>query len=784
MASQTKPESKAEFNSFVQGLITEASPLNFPVNASLDEENFELNRDGTRDRRRGMDFEDDFIYRSTGGLSKFNFESIGFGTYIWKSPGGFVENEVLVVQIGNNLVFYDNRVTSISSGGFLSNVVLSFSNTVRFSFGQVNGRLVVVAGDPNIAVIDYDGTVSFSVVYKNILVRDFWGVEIEEPFESNISMRVPIGASTQTQHIWNLQNQGWAIPRQGEILYHVDANGRNMTDYNPGIVDPSSYVASLFGAYPAQDESVLTGLQFQPAISNIVSRPSEQMIGPLYNESRNTGNAPSKGYFIIDLLRRGQSRVAAQNRHNAAFGAFHTVGPIPADFTPGGATCACGFAGRMFFAGFSGDVVEPDKRSPSLESFVVFTQLVKNDSDIEKCYQEGDPTSREGADVVDTDGGYIRVSGASKIVAMKPLGSSLIVFATNGIWEISGGSDYGFTATNAKVTKISTAGAFTESSVVEEVGRIFYWSLDGIYMIGTDQLGSRQVTNITQQTIQTFYDSIPSLAKQKSSGVYDVYAKKVRWVYNDGVEFTETSESKELVLDSVLNAFYVNRIANINNNVEAIAPFPTSAFRAGGGSETVVSDIDDVLSNTDVVIIDSDRRLSGLQSIKYLTLIVQPEDATLVYTFSLYNNTDFLDWEKYDNVGVDAKAFLVTGSQIAGDSSVHKQIPYLTMHMRRTESGFDADGNPAPASSCLIRSQWNFANSAESHKWSSLFQAYRYTNPFLIVNDTYDNGFELISTKNKIRGRGKAFSFYMETEPKKDCRIVGWNLAVNGNSVT
>lgn len=43
------------FNTFVKGLMTEASEINFPENYSLYEKNFELRRDGGRDRRRGMD---------------------------------------------------------------------------------------------------------------------------------------------------------------------------------------------------------------------------------------------------------------------------------------------------------------------------------------------------------------------------------------------------------------------------------------------------------------------------------------------------------------------------------------------------------------------------------------------------------------------------------------------------------------------------------------------------------------------------------------------------------
>ena len=58
MPRQTVP---AEVNTFVKGLITEASPLTFPENASLDELNFILNKDGSRQRRLGMEFRPDSV---------------------------------------------------------------------------------------------------------------------------------------------------------------------------------------------------------------------------------------------------------------------------------------------------------------------------------------------------------------------------------------------------------------------------------------------------------------------------------------------------------------------------------------------------------------------------------------------------------------------------------------------------------------------------------------------------------------------------------------------------
>jgi hypothetical protein len=57
MARQT---SVLEINKFILGLVTDANPLTFPENASLEEENFVLNIDGSRRRRLGMDYEESF----------------------------------------------------------------------------------------------------------------------------------------------------------------------------------------------------------------------------------------------------------------------------------------------------------------------------------------------------------------------------------------------------------------------------------------------------------------------------------------------------------------------------------------------------------------------------------------------------------------------------------------------------------------------------------------------------------------------------------------------------
>jgi len=757
-----KPTTRVEVNSFIKGLITEASPLNYPANASLDEENFELNRDGSRDRRLGMGYEPSFARIATA-VPLINASDTNFSTFVWNSVAGVLDDDFLVVQIDQELKFFRVDATSISGTGFIGSLTLaSFPADVRYALTAIDGRLVAAAGVDTVAIVSFDG-VTFTVEYDRIKVRDSWGVEVTgiPSYETDTTYR---GALDNT-HYYNLQNQSWGVPRK---------NSANV------LVDPVAQYNTDLLVYPSNSETVWTGLQFQPVTGGTTF---ERIYTNLYTELLGATVVASKGYYVIDALRRGITRMSAFASNNTKYPTLTIPAvTLPSDVTSGGAKIVSEFAGRVWYAGFDGEVSDGDKRSPNFTNFIFFSQLIKGRQDFTKCYQEGDPSSRDGSDLVDTDGGFIRVAGAKNIIALVNLENSLVVIADNGVWHLTGGSDYGFSATNYKVVKISAFGGISATSLVVEGGRAFFWSEDGIYVIAKDNIGTLGVSNITQATIQTVYEAIPNTSKENAIGVYDRVGKKVRWLYQVGTRFATDAETKELVLDTVISAFYVNNIKNLTpNSVQAVSMFPSVPFRRGVVTEPVYVDTDLVLSVTDSVEISTTLRATGLQSIRYL--VVETIGSVVYITFSYYNNSDFRDWEDVDGVGVDAKAFVLAGQQTAGDSAIAKQIPYLVMHFTRTEVGVTDALIPDRQSGCLMRCQWDFANTILSKKWSTLSQVYRYRRAQYVVDtlDTYDNGFSVITTKSKLRGRGKAFSLYLETEPLKDCRILGWNISMNGN---
>lgn len=753
----TKKAVKAEVNTFVKGFVTEASPLNFPENASLDEENFELLKTGVRQRRLGLDYEDGFVKQEVLS-SIYDIDNVNVRSYVWEDAGGVSGNNVAVIQIDKNLLFYKMDTDNISSKP--PTFIFEMSSGERASFTTVDNKLVIANGGYAITVLQWyvasDGCSPFLTALKT---RDIWGLSY--PASDNEQYYRPPQSAPNT-HIYNLYNQGWGIPRRRE-----GAAEGVLTD---PVGDFSSYNLVL----PAKEESMWTAMSMMASGSN----PYEYLRINAWGELLGSTAPPSKGYFIIDLLKRGVSRVQAVENNKAKFPVMY-LGTLEtgSDITPGGATVVHEYAGRVFFGGFSGEVIDGDVKSPSLASYVAFSQLVNNTEDISKCYQEGDPTSRENNDIIDTDGGLIKISGINKVIDMQDIGAALIVIGDNGVWTITGGSDYGFSATNYKVSNITEQGCVSPDSVIKVGNSVVYWSDNSIVSIGFNQTGDIVATSLTDESIQSFYNDIPIYSKEKSFGTYDEVSKTLRWMFKE-----DSGDVIELVLDSRLPAFYKYRIKNLTGT-SIRGMFTTGVYDSTSESSSVMAGSDLAVVGTDAVVVPLTTRTPSKGSIRYVML---SKTTNHMLAFGYYKNGSFLDWEAENSVGIDAKGFMLTGAITAGDSSVDKQVPYVTVHMIRTENGVDSEYVPINQSGCLMRSQWEWSNSIASKKWGPSQQVYRYKRGFLVddLNSDYDSGFEMITTKNKLRGQGRAVSLYFETEPLKDCRIVGWNININGNSIT
>lgn len=762
-----------EINRFIAGLITDANPLTFPDNASLEEENMVLNIDGSRQRRLGLDFEEDFVEITTTVANADSTEP-AFSSYKWNNAGGDPDKSILVIQIASEIKFFDLDTIPISNGLITTYDFGSATDTQNFSYATVDGVLVVATGIKEVTAFEFTAPSTITSSTDTLLIRDFFGVEdvISVDLFSRLEVRP---SSTTNAHTYNLRNQTWAIPR-------VQGN-TEPTD------DPITYFKSVSSShYPSNSDTVNSALYADP--NDTDNRTIERFFADDLNKNPRGSVVAPQGFFIIDALERGASRLLKESQLRATYVALDdVVTDLPDDITPGGATCVSEFAGRVFYGGFSGEVTDGDNRSPRMSSYILFSQLVKSITDIVKCYQEGDPTNKDQPDLVATDGGYFRINEAYGVQALVNVGTSLLVLAKNGVWRVYGGSDYGFDATNYVVERITDHGIVSLDSVVVVDNTIMFWGEDGIYHVHIGDTGGWVAENITFGRIQTLYEDISIADKRKAKGRFDNFERKVRWVYQN--RLGDDAETRELILDTNLRAYYVNAVKQFTGTAipRLLAPFTVNPYQISLDTTPVVVNTVQVQVNGDDVVYPIENVLgNAIREIGYL--VITQLTPVVKYSFAFYRNPQFKDWYSFnDSGGVDAAAFVITGYVADGpggkDFMRKKGVPYLFVHCRRTETGFEEDLSgdlvPVNQSSCIVQARWEWSDSASSNRWGNAFQAYRYRRLYFPENsaDSFDTGFATIVTKNKLRGNGKVLSIKFSTEPDKDLHLYGWSMIMS-----
>ena len=493
-----------QINTFVKGFVTEASPLSFPPNASLDEVNFKLNRDGSRDRRLGIDFEDGFALNSTS----YTADQLAVSTrsfYRWTNPNGARNIDIGVIQIGG-YIFFANLLSDAPSSNLLNGGVPVNTGApldTIFDYALIGNYLIAVS--PSLAtpyLVSYNSTTDvISWETSAILVRDNVGV--------NDNLRVDERPTTLSkEHRYNLINQGW-LPTGIESTCGAG-------------VSPTDCTYNTFGVYPSNADVWTIGRIGDLADADV--KKYDPNIAKRY--LLNVGQV-ARGHFVINAFDRGTSRTASSG-----------IADLPVDRETGRIRCVSTYAGRAWYSGILSDVDGGDNRSPNFNGAIFFSRILQTPIDLVRCYTEADPTNPDFNEVVDSDGGVLIIPEATIIVRLLAIKSSLFVFAENGVWEVRG-DESGFRATSFQVNKIATIGVSSPKSIVEVNGQIFFWSIDGIYTLSPNDQGSYDTTSISLGTIQQYYNNFPEKAKHGVKGYYDAANHKIRWLYySDNTGYT------------------------------------------------------------------------------------------------------------------------------------------------------------------------------------------------------------------------------------------------------
>lgn len=685
-------------NAFNKGLITEVTGVNSPENSVTDTLNILYDRRGRAIKRNGFELEPD------SSPASIALNNVVYTEYVWKTISNNISRDFVVVQIGSTLRFYQVEVGQSISGGLKSfsvNLLTyktpNFANTVvanaPVSYSTGRGYLFIAHPNCDTIYIRYsDTTDTISVTRITVQIRDLEGLSDSRPVDQRSS------TITNTQK-YNLYNQGWyteTVRANGSSGIVFDLWDEARTDY-PSQVDVWWYYTSAGSVQEFFDPRQI------PAKTGLY------------------GNTPApKGHYILNAFqtnRSSQSGIPVSETTSSG------LRPSVVSF----------YSGRAFYAGVG---------KSGFSSLIYFSQIIERDDQLGRCYQTNDPTSREIFDLLPSDGGIIDIQEINTIYDLKVVGDSLIVFASNGIWSISGTDNGPFQANDYTVTKITSESAISRMSIVDVSGTPIWWNNEGIFALNISEAGlTKDVTSLTTSTIQTFYDDIPQTVKASAKGVYNNQEKLVYWLYSTDADLPNQYD-RILVFDATTLAFYVYSMSTSVRLIKGVVSVESSG-PTYADSNVVTNLLDNVVTQSGEQVYVEE--YTGLASSGMEFKFVTQTGASL--TFSQMTPDVYLDWGS-----VSYEAFFLTGYRVRGELMKSAQTNYLSVLMEVMLN-----------SSCFVQPVWDYANNRDSGRYGNPQQAYK-----------QETLYDYSTRRLKIRGTGKSVQFLFTAETGKPMRIIGW----------
>lgn len=654
-------------SNFTNGLVTEATGLNFPENAVTSTDNCVFNAKGVASRRDGFDYEP----ASAVFVSSVSTEAVCV-EYIWEAVAGNGNMNVLVQQIGKVLYFMSIVAGSPISGTVLHTLDLTTyateptllaANPCAFAHGL--GRLMVCHPFCTPFFVNYNrGTAAITATPISILTRDFRGLDPRPTGRTN---------SLTTEEKYNRINQGWTQNLLDQYFVKLTFN-------------PSDY--EVWWLYKGPDPDFGTEVFLPPGVVNQVAA------GFI---TRGNSPAPNGAMILTEFY---QDRSAASGVPGIPVIASGPYRPSAVAF----------HAGRVFYSGVNYN---------EYSSKIYFSQIIERTSQFGWCYQENDPTSQYTPDLLPSDGGVISIPDVGQIVRLWSINNSILVIATNGVWEITGSTGIGFTSIDYTVKKISSVATNSPYSFVNVQGAPFWFGKDGIYAAGAqnDALGI-QISNVSDAKIKDFFFDIPENSRYYVKGAYDPKSQIIQWLYRStaGATLSEIFTYRRVLNFSMKNqAFYPWTLPDMAVKLKGI--YAAKGNNVGGDGSTIRYTI----SN----------------------------DVTQAWTMAQTYPGQRFDWSTFG--GIDYDSNMTSGYKIRGQAIAKAQTNYIRFY------------NEGPGA-FVFYSKWDYKTTSDSNRWSS---------PQLVeFNDLTDTDTQ--TRRRKIRGHGLALQVTFQSVGREDFAIVGW----------
>jgi hypothetical protein len=758
-------------------------------------------KDGSRKRRRGLNLE-------SGGAEYTLPNTLAANDLVnhvkWGEAGGDPTQKFIVVKMGTHLVFFKDDINP-SSVVQSQNVDLTLFKVSGKSDSDISqnpvsmevarGKLFVVGRYLEPIFITWDKT-KFTTTKININERDFVGLD---DGVSNRTKPTTLSAS----HEYNLKVRGWLdgdidqyntdqseYPSKNQIPWmgyrrqtatgFADEDGIRTwnSDKLAGevfgdasaptgrpIINPfdTEFVGEPAGAIPIEswtttwtggttvtitstshglsngNEIVINGNSF----TYYYLSPPEDVAGGSLDGNYTIANVTANTFDITVPVPEGFDSFVDQNLSlgNVSVGSFFIKNPTP--FTTNERPqVVVWFAGRLWYMG-----IDDEK----LNDRVYFTQIVESDEQFGKAYQQADPTSPNINALTASDGGVIVVPKLGRVKSGKVFNDSLLIFASNGIWQIGGGQRGFFTADGYSVRKIGSLGASSPFGIVSAGGNIYWtgtWGLQRLFE--SPETGFLTVESVTRGKIQTLWNNIKESEQEKIKLAYDKTQNRIYILYQSGTSFNASEYDVVLVYNTTFQSFHKLK-------------FPRTGT-------SYITHIFSVFSSEEG------------ENDKNIKFVVQTNTGTKVKICDMAQS-DYVDFDGNEQI-----PFIETGyDNFGGEESQFKDIvrtrqaPIVHVFMKKTETGYTQSGTdliPVNESSLTLQSRWDWADHTNSGKFGTAREVYRHGRLYtpVDINDTFDTGFPVVVTRNKIRGSGRMLHLRFQGGAQKDAHLLGWSV--------
>ena len=831
-------KSAKQYFSFRRGLNTLSNEITFPDEYTSDEMNYTIEADGSRRRRKALDREASGSTKTVATITagqanqSFLWADAGAIENLWVHQFGsklYFTDDAEIISTTYNANVLDLSVSTYKVDASTSATTIGAEPC---SFAVHRGYLIVTHKYLRPIRIGYTGT-AFDAVPMTLLVRDFEGIDDGVGMEAE-----PAGGGTiDPDHYYNLLNRGWKDadinsfendktkwPAKNAI-WHL---GYKRTDATAGVYladgdrawDSDKMDAEAFGKSSAPqgslfinplDTTTATGstdisadkpLSFsstQDPTSN--SYATVTVTGHGYTSPGNDGDSITVSghlweysntlygegfYWSLDgtwtftgtASTFGDVEVIDANTLRFWVGTIDTNFDFweltdPDGQIDGGArvensqgkvlsvgpTACTSFAGRIWYAGI------PD---PEWADTVFFSQVSLKPATFPLCHQKQDPTDEYFNQLKDDDGGTIIIPNLGRVTQMLATRNAVLIFSTNGVWEISGGRG-GFSATSYSVRKITDIGCTSPYSPILVENSVIYTGPNGIIALTPNQYTGLLEDAKMSDVIEPTWNAIPATEQRRVQTAYDDAKNRVYFLYRDNAYDTGYT--------SLAHGYNFALVWDMKNQGWYRLHFDDTASKAII-SMFAISEADSSESN---------------QKIKF-----QCQQTTTTVDTCDMNQTDYVDFTGSES----PLPYLVTGWDTSYGFQNRKQAPIVHVYNRRTTTAWvDAGGgdwsevNPA---STLMTPFWDWTDSVEwddydtpttQQPWSAQAGNYgisgkigkqvetaRPLRSFTPLAAGNVDGYPVIATRHKVRGRGRSLSMRFDGQATKDSHLLGFTV--------